>query len=62
MVYEKLINKIKPYRLSKILGIPSSTIYSWRKSGIPSWRVEQIKAAALKFGIDLSDCEAVPNG
>lgn len=57
MNYKILFSKITPYRLSKLLNIPTSTIYSWKKIGIPAWRVEQIKAAAGKLGLDLSDCE-----
>lgn len=57
MNYKKLFSKITPYKLSQLLRIPSSTIYSWKKNGIPAWRVEQIKSAAGKLGLDLSDCE-----
>lgn len=57
MVYAKLIKKICPIRLSKVMKIPPSTIYSWKKKGIPSWRVGQIQKAAEILEIDISDCE-----
>lgn len=56
MVYAKLIKKICPHRLSKTMKIPPSTIYSWKKTGIPSWRIEQIKKAAEILKVDISDC------
>lgn len=58
MNYKTLFKKITPYKLSRLLNIPASTIYSWKKNGIPAWRVIQIKAAADKIGIDVLDCSA----
>ena len=36
---------------SRKLGIPKSTIHSWRRSGIPHWRMEIVLKA-------LAECEA----
>lgn len=52
----KLFNIIKPYKLSKLLGISSSTVYSWKTGGIPKWRVAAIVEVCQKQGIDVSDC------
>ena len=52
----KLFNKINAYRLSKLINIPSTTVYSWKQNGVPKWRVAAIIDACKKQGIDVSDC------
>ena len=52
----ELFKRIKPFRLAKFLNIPPSTIYSWKKSGIPSWRVSAVIDVCQKLGVDISDC------
>lgn len=52
----KLFAVVKPYKLAKLLNIPLSTVYSWKKNGIPKWRILQIMEVANKSGLDLSDC------
>lgn len=54
----KLFSKINAHKLSKLLNIPSTTIYSWKKNGVPKWRVAAIVEACRKYGIDISDCLA----
>ena len=52
----KLFSFIKPYKLAKLLNIPLSTVYSWKQSGIPKWRITAIIEACQTQGIDVSDC------
>lgn len=56
MNYRKLIKIIKPNQLAKLMKIPATTVYSWKKCGIPAWRVTDIAAACEKNNIDISDC------
>lgn len=52
----KLFNLINPYKLAKLLGVPASTIYSWKQNGIPKWRISAILEACKKIGLDVSHC------
>ena len=56
MDYNKLIKKIKPLRLAKLMNIPATTVYSWKYSGIPYWRVPAVMKACKELGVDISDC------
>ena len=58
MNYQDLIKLIKPFRLAKLMNIPATTVYSWKKNGVPKWRVASIVEACRKYGIDISDCLA----
>lgn len=33
--------------VAKLIGAPVSTVHSWRKKGIPAWRIDQLKLKAL---------------
>ncbi len=54
----KLFAVVKPYKLAKLLNISPSTVYSWKQSGIPKWRIAAIIEACQTQGIDVSDCLA----
>ena len=54
--YEKVFKKIKKTEFIKTTGIPESTVYTWKKSGIPDWRTPQIVWFASLKGIDISEC------
>jgi hypothetical protein len=38
--------------ISKALCVPYATVASWKKNGIPEWRMAQIKIAAENAGLD----------
>ena len=41
-------------QMSKIIGVPISTIQSWQKAGhIPHWRIDAIVKIAKKKGIEI---------
>lgn len=56
MNYRKLIKIIRPRQLAALMKIPATTVYSWKKHGIPVWRITDIAAACEKNNIDISDC------
>lgn len=53
----KLIKKISLHRLAVIMGLSTSTVYSWKYLGnIPEWRTSAVVEACSRNGIDISDC------
>lgn len=54
--WRKVFKKVTPYMLGKTMNISLSTVYSWKKTEIPLWRVSAIQDACNKIGIDISDC------
>lgn len=54
--WRKVFKKVTPYALGKAMNISLSTVYSWKKTEIPLWRIAAIQEACYKMGIDISDC------
>ncbi len=55
---KNLFKVMTPYKVAKILNIPISTVYSWKRfNKIPVWREGAILTACSRLGIDISDCE-----
>ena len=53
----KILTKISFYSLAKAMGIPRTTVYSWKENKkIPAWRVDSVLKACKKLGLDVSDC------
>lgn len=38
---------------ASLLGVPATTVSSWKKAGIPSWRMREIERVAAERGISL---------
>lgn len=56
--FEKIKEKTPLYALAKEMGVPPTTVYSWKEhKKVPSWRVDSVLMACKKLGIDLSDCK-----
>ena len=45
-------------KLAQALEAPPSTVFSWRKSGIPASRMAHIRLVAKERGIDLPERQA----
>ena len=52
---KKLFKKLTAYKLAHLIGVPISTVYSWRNT-IPAWRTSDIEKACAEQNIDISDC------
>lgn len=53
--FEKIKEKTPLYALAKEMGVPPTTVYSWKeKKKVPSWRVGSVLNACRKMGIDIS--------
>lgn len=42
-----------PTKLARLIDAPTSTVFSWRKIGIPPSRLAHIKLVAQMHGVDL---------
>ena len=51
MTMDELKKQIKPMELARQLGIPPTTVYSWKV--IPKWREEAVKKVCEKKGIKI---------
>lgn len=36
--------------VSRLIGAPTSTVQSWKRNGIPPWRMAQIQTAIIATG------------
>lgn len=53
----KLIKKISLHKLAVAMGLPISTVYSWKYlNKVPAWRTDAIIESCRKLGVDISDC------
>lgn len=53
----ELIKKVSLHKLAVTMGLPISTVYSWKyTNSVPAWRVIAVVEACRKLGVDISDC------
>ena len=44
--------------VSKMLGVPVSTVHSWRSNGIPHWRLDRVRDLAADHGVTVPESAA----
>lgn len=58
--HRQVIERFGAGQLAKCLGLPRSTVYSWRDAGIiPAKHHAQILAAAKEAGVELSPSDFI---
>jgi len=43
---------------SDALGVPLTTVSSWQKNGIPTWRISALREAAKRLAVQLPESVA----